>query len=56
MALHKDFFDSSHAILDPEIRGVPVILSARGYHRVLKLGRTIADLVGEEIEAFGAWP
>ena len=28
--------------------GEPVSLSARGYHRVLKLARTIADLMGSD--------
>ena len=50
MALYKDFFDSPHAILAPEIRWVPVILSARGYHRVLKLGHSIKPVLNDQLD------
>jgi len=38
--------DASEALLGAAVR--QMALSARGYHRVLKLARTIADLAGEE--------
>ena len=44
--VHCSLDNTSKALLDNATRQLQ--LSARGYHRVLKLSRTIADLDGQE--------